>query len=289
MLQASFLCLPWPRAGSALHLYVQGSPRILPFLPSFLHLQPLEIGLLPSVLRRPSTRSVPARHICIHVCVCVCVVCQIGKSSTGLPCIGWKTSRTPHPQARAAAQVASGRFGVTPQFLVNADQLEIKIAQGAKPGAALLCSTAVRQRRLLQSCAVCMHSVLLVVLKLPAKPVTAVAPESGLAGGEPGKLPVLDASGQWGHGVTCTSIFAHMCIFGGCTPVRAFFVEHAVLDAWKGGREHHHCLCCHSCRWWGPTAGQACNSVLKCVPSVTEQTRCCNARAGTAQAFARPE
>ncbi len=31
-------------------------------------------------------------------------------------------------------QVASGRFGVTPQFLVNASQLEIKIAQGAKPG-----------------------------------------------------------------------------------------------------------------------------------------------------------
>lgn len=32
------------------------------------------------------------------------------------------------------AQVASGRFGVTPSFLVNAEQLEIKIAQGAKPG-----------------------------------------------------------------------------------------------------------------------------------------------------------
>jgi len=31
-------------------------------------------------------------------------------------------------------QVASGRFGVTPQFLMNADQLEIKVAQGAKPG-----------------------------------------------------------------------------------------------------------------------------------------------------------
>lgn len=31
-------------------------------------------------------------------------------------------------------QVASGRFGVTPEYLVNADQLEIKIAQGAKPG-----------------------------------------------------------------------------------------------------------------------------------------------------------
>ncbi len=31
-------------------------------------------------------------------------------------------------------QVASGRFGVTPEFLVNAEQLEIKVAQGAKPG-----------------------------------------------------------------------------------------------------------------------------------------------------------
>ncbi len=31
-------------------------------------------------------------------------------------------------------QVASGRFGVTPEYIVNADQLEIKIAQGAKPG-----------------------------------------------------------------------------------------------------------------------------------------------------------
>lgn len=34
----------------------------------------------------------------------------------------------------AIKQVASGRFGVTPMFLANADQLEIKIAQGAKPG-----------------------------------------------------------------------------------------------------------------------------------------------------------
>ncbi|KAF3618129.1 Ferredoxin-dependent glutamate synthase, chloroplastic [Capsicum annuum] len=34
----------------------------------------------------------------------------------------------------AIKQIASGRFGVTPTFLANADQLEIKIAQGAKPG-----------------------------------------------------------------------------------------------------------------------------------------------------------
>lgn len=31
-------------------------------------------------------------------------------------------------------QVASGRFGVTSEYLVNADELQIKIAQGAKPG-----------------------------------------------------------------------------------------------------------------------------------------------------------
>ena len=34
----------------------------------------------------------------------------------------------------AIKQVASGRFGVTIDYLVNADQLQIKMAQGAKPG-----------------------------------------------------------------------------------------------------------------------------------------------------------
>nr|YP_009398407.1 glutamate synthase [Lophocladia kuetzingii]ARW67593.1 glutamate synthase [Lophocladia kuetzingii] len=34
----------------------------------------------------------------------------------------------------AIKQIASGRFGVTPEYLVNAKQLEIKLAQGAKPG-----------------------------------------------------------------------------------------------------------------------------------------------------------
>jgi glutamate synthase (NADPH/NADH) large chain len=34
----------------------------------------------------------------------------------------------------AVKQVASGRFGVTTNYLVNADELQIKIAQGAKPG-----------------------------------------------------------------------------------------------------------------------------------------------------------
>ncbi len=39
------------------------------------------------------------------------------------------------PSARSAIkQVASGRFGVTNNYLVNADEIQIKIAQGAKPG-----------------------------------------------------------------------------------------------------------------------------------------------------------
>src|SRR5450756_2925285 len=34
----------------------------------------------------------------------------------------------------AIKQVASGRFGVTSEYLVNAEELQIKMAQGAKPG-----------------------------------------------------------------------------------------------------------------------------------------------------------
>jgi glutamate synthase (NADPH/NADH) len=41
----------------------------------------------------------------------------------------------PHHSARSAIkQVASGRFGVTIHYLTNADEIQIKMAQGAKPG-----------------------------------------------------------------------------------------------------------------------------------------------------------
>ena len=39
-----------------------------------------------------------------------------------------------HNRRSAIKQVASGRFGVTSRFLVNADDIQIKMAQGAKPG-----------------------------------------------------------------------------------------------------------------------------------------------------------
>ncbi|CAL8462475.1 g2008 [Coccomyxa elongata] len=41
---------------------------------------------------------------------------------------------TRNPQRSAIKQIASGRFGVTANYLTNADELQIKIAQGAKPG-----------------------------------------------------------------------------------------------------------------------------------------------------------
>lgn len=56
-----------------------------------------------------------------------------GKSNTGE---GGEDSDRLHDPARRSAikQVASGRFGVTSDYLTNADDIQIKMAQGAKPG-----------------------------------------------------------------------------------------------------------------------------------------------------------
>jgi len=62
-----------------------------------------------------------------------------GKSNTGEG--GEEPSRfnpltdgSPNPERSAIKQVASGRFGVTTEYLVNSDEIQIKMAQGAKPG-----------------------------------------------------------------------------------------------------------------------------------------------------------
>ena len=54
-----------------------------------------------------------------------------GKSATLPHLNGLKNGDT---ASSAIKQVASGRFGVTPEYLMSAKQLEIKLAQGAKPG-----------------------------------------------------------------------------------------------------------------------------------------------------------
>ncbi|MBA3671660.1 MAG: glutamate synthase large subunit, partial [Gemmatimonadaceae bacterium] len=55
-----------------------------------------------------------------------------GRSNTGEG--GEDSARFGTPRASAIKQVASGRFGVTAEYLVNATELQIKMAQGAKPG-----------------------------------------------------------------------------------------------------------------------------------------------------------
>ncbi|WP_373562877.1 glutamate synthase large subunit [Nocardioides campestrisoli] len=56
-----------------------------------------------------------------------------GKSNTGEG--GEDPDRLYDPERRSSIkQVASGRFGVTSEYLTNADDIQIKMAQGAKPG-----------------------------------------------------------------------------------------------------------------------------------------------------------
>ena len=46
----------------------------------------------------------------------------------------WNLDENGDSRRSSIKQVASGRFGVTSEYLVNADELQIKLAQGAKPG-----------------------------------------------------------------------------------------------------------------------------------------------------------
>jgi glutamate synthase (NADPH/NADH) large chain len=60
-----------------------------------------------------------------------------GKSNTGEGGedeVRFKPDPNGDSRRSAIKQVASGRFGVTAHYLVNADELQIKMAQGAKPG-----------------------------------------------------------------------------------------------------------------------------------------------------------
>jgi len=60
-----------------------------------------------------------------------------GKSNTGEggeEAERFKVDENGDLRRSAIKQIASGRFGVTAEYLVNADELQIKIAQGAKPG-----------------------------------------------------------------------------------------------------------------------------------------------------------
>ena len=72
-----------------------------------------------------------------HTTLAIAMNCIGGKSNTGEG--GEESDRyKPLPNGDSMRsrikQVASGRFGVTAEYLVNADMMQIKMAQGAKPG-----------------------------------------------------------------------------------------------------------------------------------------------------------
>ena len=67
-----------------------------------------------------------------HTCMATAMNRLGGKSNSGEG--GEKPERFKTEQNSAIKQVASGRFGVTSAYLCSADEIQIKMAQGAKPG-----------------------------------------------------------------------------------------------------------------------------------------------------------
>ena len=67
-----------------------------------------------------------------HTCMAIAMNRLGGKSNSGEG--GEKPERLGTEKNSAIKQVASGRFGVTEEYLVSAREIQIKMAQGAKPG-----------------------------------------------------------------------------------------------------------------------------------------------------------
>ena len=67
-----------------------------------------------------------------HTCMAIAMNRLGGKSNSGEG--GEKLQRLGTEKNSAIKQVASGRFGVTEEYLVSAKEIQIKMAQGAKPG-----------------------------------------------------------------------------------------------------------------------------------------------------------
>jgi glutamate synthase domain-containing protein 2/glutamate synthase domain-containing protein 1/glutamate synthase domain-containing protein 3 len=93
-----------------------------------------EVEPVESILKRFATGAMSFGSISrgAHETLAVAMNKIGGKSNTGEG--GEDPARFKDDRRSAIKQVASGRFGVTTNYLVNADELQIKIAQGAKPG-----------------------------------------------------------------------------------------------------------------------------------------------------------
>jgi glutamate synthase (NADPH/NADH) large chain len=98
-----------------------------------------EVESVPSIISRFSTGAMSYGSISAeaHETLAIAMNRIGGRSNTGE---GGEDPDRFTPEANgdlrrsAVKQVASGRFGVTSEYLVNSDDLQIKMAQGAKPG-----------------------------------------------------------------------------------------------------------------------------------------------------------
>ena len=98
-----------------------------------------EVEPVESILKRFATGAMSYGSISqeAHETLAIAMNRIGGKSNTGEggeDAVRFKRDPNGDWRRSAVKQVASGRFGVTSEYLVNADDLQIKMAQGAKPG-----------------------------------------------------------------------------------------------------------------------------------------------------------
>ena len=94
-----------------------------------------EVESVDSIVRRFKTGAMSYGSISreAHECLAQAMNLLGGKSNSGEG--GEEPDRLQDPaRCSAIKQVASGRFGVTSEYLVSAKEIQIKMAQGAKPG-----------------------------------------------------------------------------------------------------------------------------------------------------------
>ena len=93
-----------------------------------------EVEPAESIVRRFKTGAMSYGSISqeAHECMAIAMNSIGGKSNSGEG--GESPERLRSEKCSAIKQVASGRFGVTSEYLVSAKEIQIKMAQGAKPG-----------------------------------------------------------------------------------------------------------------------------------------------------------
>ncbi len=93
-----------------------------------------EVESVDSIVKRFKTGAMSYGSISkeAHECMAIAMNILGGKSNSGEG--GELPERLKSDRCSAIKQVASGRFGVTSEYLVSAKEIQIKMAQGAKPG-----------------------------------------------------------------------------------------------------------------------------------------------------------